>query len=377
MEGMRRFGPVYLRPYLLARDAGYDDNIRFDARRARGDETVTIAPGLRALLRAGDRGGLFVSEELGYVAFRENTDLNHWNGSTRARGVLLLGRVALSLEERLDSFLERPNTEVDQRIRRLGNTVTAGARTLSAGRFSTGLFGKSERIDYVSRDSDTDEISSRLNRREKTLSAIGEARVRPKTTLTLESSLGFVDFDDPSQDRDSLVWSLLPGLRFDPSASLQGEMKAGVTRLNALQRKRGGYSGAVGDGHLSSRLGPFGRAKLGFGRALAFSTERDNLFYIGTTWTAAYEHFFSRRTSLEGSYGRGLNHYPEPDAPGAARPSGAGRDDHNITFQGTFRYRLNPRLALTLFIQRFIRDSSLDALDRDRNFYGFGSTYDL
>jgi hypothetical protein len=371
--GMSRIGPLYFHPYLLIRDAGYDDNVRFDAKSAQGDTTITAVPGLRGLLLAGTRGGVVVSQELGYVAFQRNSELDHWNDSTRARGVLFLRRAALSLEERYDSVLERPNTEVDQRLRRLGNAVTADARTLSSGRLSLRALVRMERIDYVSTDSSAQAIARRLDRQEETLSVIGAARLLPKTSVTLESTLGLVTFDGRSLDRDSRTRSLLPGLRFDPAASIQGEFRIGVTRLEALQRRGGGYAGTVGDGHLSTRLGHFGRVKAGFSRALVFSTEPNNLFFIGSTWTTAYEQFLSPRASVEALYGHGLNHYPAPDVPSA----GAGRDDRTVTYQGTFRYRMNPRVTLTLYAQRFIRNSTIDSLDRDRNFYGFGSAYDF
>jgi len=375
--GMSRVGPLYFRPYILIRDAGYDDNIRFDAKRAQGDTTVTAVPGLRGLLLAGTRGGVTVSQELGFVAFQRNSELNHWNDSTRARGVLLLGRAALSLEERYDSILERPNTEVDQRLRRLGNAVTGDVRTLSSGRLGLRAFVRTERIDYLSSDSITGQIARRLNRQEETLAVIGEARVLPKTSLTLESTLGRVNFDDRNLDRDSRTRSLLPGLRFDPAASIQGELRIGLTQLDAVQRSGGGYSGAVGDGHLSTRLGHFGRAKVGFSRALVFSTEPGNLFFIGTSWSTAYEQFFSPRASVEALYGHGLNRYPAPDVRPSQPSAGTGRDDRTLTYQGTFRYRMNPRVTLTLYAQRFIRNSTLDSLDRDRDFYGFGSAYDF
>ena len=132
-EEMRRAGPFHVRPFALLKDVGYDDNIRFDGQTREGDSTATAGGGLEALLLAGDRGGLRLSQELDYVAFQRNTNLDHWNGHARARGILLLRRFLVSLEDQFDTVRERPIAEIDERLRRKNDAVTAGLRTLGRG----------------------------------------------------------------------------------------------------------------------------------------------------------------------------------------------------------------------------------------------------
>ncbi len=131
----------------------------------------------------------------------------------------------------------------------------------------------------------------------------------------------------------------------------------------------------MGDGHLWTRLGRAARLKVGFGRNVEFSILGGNLFYVGSQWTAAYEQFFSRRTSGELLYGRGLNHYPE-QVPITATPSIlAVRDDRMSTWQATVRYRANPQMTIAASAYHVARDSTDDFYDRTRNFYTFGTTY--
>src|SRR5438132_11691038 len=55
---MRRVGPFRLRPLLLLKDVGYDDNVLFEEQQPHGDTTATLGASLDALLRGGHRGGL-------------------------------------------------------------------------------------------------------------------------------------------------------------------------------------------------------------------------------------------------------------------------------------------------------------------------------
>ena len=374
-EKMRRLGPIHVRPFLALKDLGYDDNIRFDSARSESDTTATAGPGLSALLLTGDRGGILVSQEYDYVAFARNEDLNHWNARARARGVALLKNFSVSLEDRFTSVRERPNAEVDHRLRRGQNALTVAARSLGSGRLGWSAYARHERIDYATDDAESEVLANRLDRRERTLSLTGEMRVRPKTTLLLETAVERIEFDDPAERRDSRALSVLPGVRFDPSAAVQGELKIGVAELTARERPQSDYRGTVGEGNLSARLGGSARLKGTFTRELVFSTVAENLYFIGTRWSAAYEQFFSRRFSGEVLYGRGLHHYPEEITGSGGLP--LERDDRLSTYELAVRYRAHPRLLLTATARRLERDSNDDAFDRERNLYAVGSVYDF
>jgi len=371
---MRRAGPFYVRPYALLKDVGYDDNIRFESQVPEGDVTATAGAGVDALLMAGDRGGLRLFSEMDYVAFQQNIDLNHWDGAARARGVFVMKRAVASLEDRFSSVQERPNTEIDERLRRESNAVTGALRTLQRGRLGLKSYLRSEQLDYSS-DLPASDVEDELNRVETTLSVIGEMQILPKTTLTLEGAVSRIEFDDPSQLRDSRKRALLPGVRFDPSAAVQGDLRAGPLVFTALDRADSDYQGIVGDGHLVTRLGRSSRVKAGFSKNVEFSTLGDNLYYVGSQWTAAYEQFFSRRVSGEVLYGQGLNHYPKPVPSGAVPSVLLVRDDDLATWSWTARYRTNPQMTIGVGVSHVKRDSTDDYYDRSRNFYTFGTTY--
>jgi Putative beta-barrel porin 2 len=377
LESTHRAGPFHLRPFFVLKDVGYDDNIRFEALKSEGDTTATAGTGLSVLMLTGDRGGIFSRQEVDYVAFGQNTDLNHWNGAGRARGILLLKRLVLSLEESYRSERERPNNEIDQRLRRHNNALTSALKTRGTGRLGLQAFVRRERIDYRSGDPTAETVAGRLNRNEDTISMTGELRIRPKTTFVLEGRAQRITFDDTGQGRDSQTRAVLPGFRFDPSAFISGEFRIGVTKLTALDQSALDYRTTTGEAALVARLGGASRIRGTYERDLVFSTLADNLFYVATNWKAAFEQFFTKRLSGEIAYGQGLNHYPNETTRSGVTPFQGIRDDRFMTYQIGARYRLNDQMALSVTAYRLKRDSTDDFYDRTRTFYSFGTTYDF
>jgi hypothetical protein len=374
-EGTRRAGPFHLKPVLFLKDVGYDDNIRFDSQENEGDTTGTAGASLQALLLTADRGGLVLSQEVDYVAFSRNTDLNHWNGFTRARGIFLLKSLEVSLEDRFASVRERPNTEIDQRLRSHDNALTAAIRTRSASRLGMRAYLRHERIDYSSEDSGYSQNADNLDRDETALSVVSEMRLLPKTTFLLEGLVERIEFTDPDQRGSHRAVSILPGVRFDPSATLQGEIKVGVKSFNAIESTDADTRLTVGEAHLATRLGHAARLKLEYSRDLVYSVVEGNLYFVGTEGSAAVEQFFSRRLSGEVLYGRGSNRYPVAIAATATDPFAGIRDDRITRYQISLRYRVSDQLAIVASGSRLLRDSTDDLFDRTRNLYAFGSTY--
>ncbi|HXI03318.1 MAG TPA: outer membrane beta-barrel protein [Candidatus Saccharimonadales bacterium] len=385
-EGLRKVGPFRLAPYFHLRDVGYDDNVFFEASRSQGDYTATAVPGLRALLLTGDRGGVVLDSEAAWVAFRDNSQLDHWNGKVRARGILLLRSALVSVSDRFQSVRERPANEIDTRVRSNSNLVSAEVRTQRSGRFGGRAAISRDAIRYVSGE-DIDNLKARLDRNRQTLALTGELRVHPRTTAFLEVSFDDVNFRNPDVIRDTRSVSLLPGVRFDPTAPVQGELKAGVIDLNAppsmtvpdpsdpnatIRTPARDYRGFAGEGALSVRMGHAARVKLTGARELPFSIVENNLYAVQTDWSAAFEQFLSRRFSVELKEARSLYHYPEkvPDSRGNL----IDRDDRLRIYGLSFNYRLGDRTGLTVSAQRQRRDSSDETLDRTRNFISFGTT---
>jgi hypothetical protein len=377
IEDTRRAGPFHIRPFVLVKDVGYDDNVLYTSQNRQGDTTATAGAGLRSVLLWGDRGGLNLFQQFDYVAFGKNTELNHWNGDLRGRGVFLLKHAALSLEDHYTSRQERPNNEIDRRLRRKNNAITAAARTTSEGRLNLEATLRHQGIDYSSDVPGFENQIRRLDRDETSLTLAGEVRILPKTTLTLEGTTEDVDFVDQTEGRDSDSYSILPGLKFDASASIQGHFKLGVKSLEAPDRPQDDTDTTVGEAALSFRMGGSARLKGTFRRDLVFSTLQENLYYDSTGWTAAYEQFLSRRLRGELRYGQETNDYPNEITRGGINPFQGFREDRITTYGITFRYRINDQVDVVVAGSRVERESTDDFQDVTRNLYAVGSTYNF
>ncbi len=373
-KGSRKVGPFYLRGFLVIQDVGYDDNV-FLAGEGEGDTTATMGPRVEALVRFGDRGGLRIFQQFDYVAFGNNTELNHWNRDSRAKGIFLLKRVRWSLENSYLSREERPNPEIDDRVRRNDHALTGEVRTVKLGRAEIDLLLRHQKIAYDPDDLASERIALRLNRDADTVALTGAFQLLPKTAFTLTGEWIEDDFVHDLEGRDTTSRSILAGARMDPSASLQGYFQVGVISLDARSRPESDYRGWVGEGKLTTLLGRRGRVKLTGLRGLEFSTLVENLYFVNTVLTLAYEYSLTRKGSAELLYGWGRNRYPNEVTRLGENPFHGFREDHLNRYQITYRYRANEQYVFELKGQRSIRDSTDDYLDRTRNFYTVGLTY--
>jgi Putative beta-barrel porin 2 len=374
-EGMRRAGRVFFQPYVTLRDVGYDDNVTFSARNPVADTTATLAPGVSALIRTGHRGGLLVGQEFGYVAFGSNPQWNYWDSHSRVKGVFKAKHVSLSLEDRYDYARRRPSLEVDARVREKRNVLVASIATRGTGRVGGTFLIGHERLRYPVENEALEYIGERLNRDGRSVAAIGTVQVLPKTTLLLEGNIERLAYAEPGQDRDSRMSQVLAGLRFDPSAFLQGTFQVGAATFKPLDRKEGEYRGVVGNGQLSLRVGSRGRIQGSLGRDLIPSTTLENLYFISTSWSAGYETFFSRSVSAMFSYGRRLHHYPQEMLLSQSPVSFGTRDDRIRTSRAEIRYHANPQMQFTAGINRVELRSTQDFTDMSRTLYVVGTTY--
>jgi hypothetical protein len=289
--------------------------------------------------------------------------------------MLVLKKALLSVENVFSYTRERPNTEIDQRVRLRDNVVETAARSLTSGFLGGRASLKYQSLDYGSDEQDLEIGQERLDRTEKSVSAAAVMHILPKTDFILEGILTDIDFDSDAEGRDSDVDTVLAGFEFDPSASLQGRFMVGTTDLVAPARPESNARETVGEAELSTRLGSRSRGRGTYERSLIFSVFQQNLYFIGTYWSAAYEYFFSRRLSGELLYGEGTNEYPLPVIRGGADPFLGLREDDLTSYQIAVRYRTSSMVMFEVKAYRLERDSNDDFWDKSRNFYTFGYTY--
>ncbi|MGD8375198.1 MAG: outer membrane beta-barrel protein [Acidobacteriota bacterium] len=370
---LRRAGPFYYRPYLLLKALGYDDNVFFDGAEPVADVTAALAPGIDLLLRTGPRGGLRVNQEFDYVAFAEYSGENHWNSHTEVRGIYVPKYFRLVLDGQYHTVRERPNLEINERIRQ--DTTLLQAMIGSPADRRLGIEMQLGRETFRYTEGAYYEITRRrLSRDQDTLSLTGTVRLLPKTYLVVTGSLLNADYVYPEERRDSRFDSAVVGLRFAPTARIQGHFEVGPARFHALDRENDDYRSYVGEVELSGRIGRANRLSAWFRRGIDASALEDNLFFLSRRGSLGYERFFTPRVSLALEVGDGANRYPNRTLLREPEPRVGTRVDRIREYEGMVYYRFRDGLTLNVGVTHLEVDSTDDALDRRQNLVAVGTT---
>lgn len=368
VERFLRLGPFRVRPYLALKQAGYDNNV-FQDSRGEGDYTSTVTPGVKGVVRFRNRAAVLLSEEIDYVAFAHHAELNHLNNAARAKVDLFLGPLLVYADATRQDLSERADTEVDIRARWtqsrqvLGVTGHVSARVgtevrlaREAIRFGSGLDG--DLSSDPERQAQLQALQG-LSRVEQSVSVAAGYRLLPKTALGLEGTFVRSDFDDGAAVRDTRRRRLSVEVRMDPTAFLAGHARAGVLRLDPLERADGGFRGVVGEAGLKCRVLGRGQAGVRFARDAVFSILGDNLYYVTTGWEFTYAHRFTHRWEVQLAHGREALDYPAPFA-GSGPESGL-REDIVTTDSASGIVQLKNRTRIGLRFARWDRHSSFDS----------------
>ncbi len=390
-------GPFHVAPFLTIKDFGYDDNVRLDAEERVGDYTITVGPGARAVVPFGHRAALALWDEIDFAAYAQEKDLNHVNNTFRGKMHLYMRDLTMFAHGSSESYKERPNTEIDFRIRRTTNEGRFGFSYSPASRLRTDFFVNRADITYnadtASEDPETGElIAEDLTRDETSLGFEARLKIRPRTKFLIDLRTGRIDFDLSFPDRDSASNTAMGGFEFDLAGPLRGVLKVGHKNLTPDEDHAPGadgvlgtpddveiesFSGLVADTSLALSVGGRGAIKGTYTRDTGFSILGDNLYYILETQGLSYQHFVSSRIFFE--LGRQLVEvdYPleffNPDLEGCGNASlyapecqDLRRDDITIDTLALW-YRTGPTLSLGLSLDRRDRDSTFDLEDTTRN----------
>ena len=361
LERSRRLGPFHVQPYFRIKQAGYDANVFLVNDGREGAFTATLGPGLKAVLLAGRRAAVLVTDDLDYVYFANTSELNHFNNALRAKLDLFLGRFLLYADSRYESSRERLNAEVDFRVRHAVVGQTVGVKGQFGSRLNAGMqlgrqdfsFGSAANTEELA-GGGTERLAQfealrSLERVESEASAFVAYRVLRKTSVGIEVSEGRAEFADPQSQRDARSRRTYFTMSFSPSAFLTGSVRLGRLRQETEERPGGHFAGAVGEASLGCRVSSRSHARLRYGRNVVFSVQSDNLYFINEGWRASYANAISDRWSVDLEHGQDTVDYPTP----MALPSGSGtavRSDR-ITINalaGLFRVQPGTRVGLRL-----------------------------
>jgi hypothetical protein len=372
-----RFGPLGLAPTLAITNLGVDDNIFNEANEPKSDFTMTVTPRLQARLRSSKvllSGGLAT----GLVYYRKYDDERSVDWAADARVDLDLGWFRpYGLASLLDTR-ERLNAELDVRAPRTQATFAGGTKALFASKFGAVFDFRHASLDFA--EGTTFEgvlLSQQLNSTTKTIDSGLELYLTPLTTVSVTASWQTDRFDD-SPERDADTFRLLPSVRLEAPAIIQGSLAVGYRSFSAHDPGTPDYSGVVIQGSLAHTFGERTKLELSLSRDVQYSFEETEPYYLTTGFRVVVTQQLGESFDVRGIVGRDRLDYREKAMSGApsASDSASRVDRASVLGAGVgYRFQANLRTGLDVEFARRASDRPDREYDRTRVFasltYGF------
>jgi hypothetical protein len=372
-----RFGPIGLNPTLAITNFGIDDNIFDDPTNPKRDFTMTVTPRLQARVRSR-KVLLSGTVATGLVYYKEFDDQRSIDYAADGRVDVDLGWFQpYALASLLDTR-ERLNAELDVRAPRTQTALAAGTRVVLSPK--TGLvfavrtagleFAEGTFVDGVP-------IARTLNSTTRTIDGGLELYLTPLTTFAVTAAHQTDRFDE-SPDRDSDTFRIMPSIRMEAPAIIQGSLAVGYRRFSVFDPETPDYSGLVVQGSLTHTLAERTKLDLALSRDVQYSFEETEPYYLTTGFRVVVTQQLGESLDVRGIVGRDRLDYREEATSGV--PSGSDTDkriDRASVLGAGVGYRFQPNLRTGLDVEfaRRTSDRPDRQYDRTRVFasltYGF------
>lgn len=347
-----RVGPVYFNPSLSLTNVGVDTNLfnEADSLAPRRDVALTFVPQTELFMRLG-RTWLTGSAREDLVWFREYRDQRSANGTFRGGWLVPLNRVTMHVEGTYVRSRERAGPEIDARANRRerGGTMLVEVRPWSRTFVGTRLERREIRYadDALFRG---ERLSEQLNRTRTSGLLSLRHELTPMTSLSLEVS-AYQDRFLIAQERDADASQIAGGIRFDPSALMNGYVMVGYRRFSPGTLMVDEYRGPTLAASLSYVASSSTRIAVDAGRDVEYSYDPERPYYLMTGALATVTQRIAGPLDVQGR--AGLRELAYRDRLDMVVPV-ANPNDRVRLLGGSIGYRvgLNARVALGLEMQR-------------------------
>ncbi len=360
LESMQfRFGPMGLSPTLSITEFGVDSNVFNDAVDPRDDFTMTIVPRLLARLRSR-YVQLSGSVATGFVYFHEFDEERSINFNTDVRGDFELGLFRPYVSASYLNTHDRLNAELDIRAPRTQTSVAGGTRVLVSPRTGLVFNARHSRLDFEEGSIfEGVPISQTMNSTTNTVDGGLEFYLTPLTTLTVTGT--FVrDRFEQSPERNADSFEILPSLKFDAPAIIQGTFMVGYRRFEPDDPLLAGYTGVVARGSLTYTLAEWTKFDLTLSRDVQYSFEPADPYYIGTGLRLTVTQQLNEYLDVRGTLGFDQLAYR------TFEPFEEARTDRATTFGAGVGYRFRPNLRVGVDVEYAQRTSDRAERQYDR-----------
>jgi hypothetical protein len=357
--GTITFGPVQIRPSMVLKDMGFDENVFNTPDDPKRDFTFTLAPGAEVRFRMRRLALSYVSTTE-YVYYRTFKSERGTNTSSGLRMDLDLGRLKpYGTISGLDSKA-RLNQEVDARARHRDLNYGAGVAFKIGSRTNLLFNGTQSTVAFAPDAEDFRGVDLRDSfdgRRRGGDAGIGIA-LTPLTTMTVAVGRDQQRFDR-SPDRDSNSWRVTSGFSFSPAGVITGSATAGYRRFDPVSPALAGYSGLVSAVAVGATLYGRHQMQVVFNRDVQYSYETANAYYLATGGTMVWTLSVIGPIDVRGTAGRYLMDYGRVDTEGS--------HDTTTTYGGGMGYKFSNRARLGVNAEWTRRDSNRAAERKYRN----------
>jgi hypothetical protein len=372
-----RLGGLRLRPFFAISDTGYDSNIYRRSENTTSDFTTTLSPGCDIFTYLGNRGTILLKEQVDFVFFASEDSQNHTNIRSMADINLFFNRFSFETKGEYDYLKERPNYEIDIRTRYTIAKILFASKYKHSSKTSTGLSLARKRHQYRDDEFFGSSLRDSLNRDEDSVILSYSQKMFAKTTVTLESEFVQYDFENKLMGRDADAEYYTIGFKFDPSAFISGDFKAGYASFTPDDNKLSDYTGLIGNASLSYRITEVTRMSLTSSKDILFSIYQDNLYLKQNSYGLSIFQFLTRRFGIEVGATLYKNRYTEP---GNIPLEGGGsifarRKDDIKTGYIEFKFRFDEQHTIGLKVSRWERESNVPISNVDRILAGFTFGY--
>jgi len=298
-----RFGPLGLSPTLKIANFGTDSNVFNEAVDPKSDFTMTVTPRVQARLRSGR---LLLSGALasGLNYYQKSADERSVDYEADGRADVDLGRFRpYASASRIDTR-ERLNAELDLRAPRVQNSVAAGARVVATPRTgfvfdvrrSTVTFDEASVFNGVA-------LSRTLNSATDVIEGGVELYLTPLTTFSVIASQQRDRFEQ-SPERDSDTFRVMPSVRFEAPAVIEGSFAIGYRRFDGVDPGLTDYAGVVFKGSLAHTFVERTRLELLLSRDVQYSFELAEDYYLTTGFRVSVTHQLPGAVEVRATGGR-------------------------------------------------------------------------
>ncbi|MEQ1895771.1 MAG: outer membrane beta-barrel protein [Vicinamibacterales bacterium] len=273
-----RLGPLGLDPFVTVSDIGIDTNVLATAANPQRDFTARISPGVASSMRIG-RARITARTAVGFSYFRETTASRTRDIRQQGQFALLSNRVSPRVSASYDRVRERPNLEINDRVRRTDKAFGVGADVRVGPRVELRIDGRLSQRGYADEQFDGVNLATELNQRTRRGSVAMRMALTPLTTFVLTTDINSDRFQfQPIRNNDSI--GLLPGFELKPSALISGVVSVGYRHVRVFDKTLPDFQGVTGTFSVAYTFRLRTRFGLTGNRGIDYSFEPDTPYYV-------------------------------------------------------------------------------------------------